>query len=47
MKPNMKASLIALIRKLIEKWRSRREKDYKEFTAFWAEKYSSQVEEKD
>ena len=47
MKPNMKVPLIALIRKLIERWRQRREKDYKEFTAFWAEKYSSQVEEKD
>jgi hypothetical protein len=47
MKPNKKASFIALIRNLIEKWRLRREKDYKDFTAFWAEKYSSRVEEKD
>ncbi len=45
MKPN--SSFIALIRKLIEKWRLRREKECKEFTAFWAEKYRSRVEEKD
>ena len=45
MKPD--TSLIALIRKLIEKWRSRREKDYRAFTAFWAEKHSSRVEEID
>jgi hypothetical protein len=47
MKSNKKTSLIALIRNLIERWRLRREKDYKEFAAFWAEKYNSRVEEKD
>jgi len=47
MKPNMKVPLIALIRELIEKRRSRQEKEYKEFTAFWAEKYSSQTEKRD